>query len=251
VDALERRAVDGEALSPALYGRGSDLAVVPLDERDCPLVVHGVTKRWRNSMPPVLRGAELELRPGDLTWLGGANGAGKTTLLRIAAGLISPDRGSVSVYGLHAERDRRRYQKLVGFLPAGDRGLYTRLTVRHQLEFSAGVALIPRRERRQAIERALERFELHALADRRLDRMSMGQRQRVRLAVTFLHEPRVILLDEPRTSLDDAGVSLIRSALGEALGRGCVAIWCSPSDERWDGAFQAAYLLEGGRLQRV
>ena len=251
MEALERRAGDVEGLSSALGGVRSELAVVPLDERDRPLVVEGVTKRWRKDMPPVLREAQLELGPGDLVWLGGANGVGKTTLLRIAAGLIAPDDGSVSVYRLHPERDRRSYQRLVGFLPAGDRGLYARLTVRHQLEFSAGVALIPRRDRRQAIERALDRFDLRALADRRLDRMSMGQRQRVRLAITFLHEPQVILLDEPRTSLDDAGVSLIRSALDAALHRGCAAIWCSPGDERWDGAFQAAYILEGGQLRRA
>ena len=85
------------------------------------------------------------LEAGTVTWVGGRNGAGKTTMLRIAAGLIEPHHGTVTALGVDPRRHRGRYQRLVSFLPAGDRGLYARLSVRRQLEFCARISLLRRR----------------------------------------------------------------------------------------------------------
>ena len=148
---------------------------------------------------------DLTLEPGTTTWVGGRNGVGKTTMLRVAAGLIEPDSGRAEVWGVAPGENRVRYQQLVSFLPAGDRGLYARLTVRRQLEFWARIAMVPRDRFRATIEHAIETFDLEELAERRVDRMSMGQRQRLRIAMTFLPEPEVVLLDEPLTSLDSEG----------------------------------------------
>src|SRR5579884_4068544 len=75
----------------------------------------------------VLDGVDLAVPTGAIAWLGGPNGAGKTTLLRIAAGILLPDRGTIRAHGLHPERDRRRYHRMLGFLSAGDRGLYAQI----------------------------------------------------------------------------------------------------------------------------
>lgn len=217
-------------------------------KRSCPLAIRGASKRWRKDLPPVLENLDLELEPGSKTWVVGRNGVGKTTMLRIAAGLIEPDEGRAEVWGVSVRENRERYQRLVSFLPAGDRGLYARLTVRRQLEFWGRIALVPSERFRASVERAIEVFDLGELRDRRVDRMSMGQRQRLRIAMTFLPEPEIVLLDEPLTSLDDEAGALLYRAIDELLDRDGVVLWCSPSGERLDIEFDARFALEDGRL---
>jgi ABC-2 type transport system ATP-binding protein len=101
------------------------------------------------------------------------------------------------------------------------------------------------------VARSLRRFDLEELAERRVDRMSMGQRQRIRLAMAFLHEPRVLLLDEPRNSLDEDGYELLGEQIERAAGDGAAVLWCSPRGEDRVLACDAGYTLEDGRLERV
>jgi len=213
-----------------------------------PLTLRSLHKRWSSARPPVLDGVDLSLDLGSQTWIGGRNGAGKTTLLRIAAGLIDPDSGEVAVWGFGPRERPRRYQRLVSFLPAGDRGLYARLTVRHQLDFWARIAMVERARRRAAVERSIDEFDLAELADQRVDRMSMGQRQRLRIAMTFLPEPEVVLLDEPLTSLDAEGAVVLDRAIERLIAAHGALLWCSPSGERLDRDFDTRLLLEQGKL---
>jgi len=220
---------------------------MPLTAAPTALVLGGIVKRWGNMT--VLDHVDLVLEPGSLAWLGGDNGTGKTTLLRIASGLILPDSGRVTMCGLHSDADRRRYHEHLGFLSAGDRGLYARLTVRQNLEFAAGLALLSGATKRNAVARALEQFKLIDLARRRVDRMSMGQRQRARLAITFLHDPSVVLLDEPRTSLDGSGMELLSSALRELAARGGAALWCSPLGDEPPLSMDSRHVLIDGKVK--
>lgn len=220
----------------------------PPGDEAIPLVLRDVTKRWQKDQSPVLSEVDLTLDLGTKTWVGGRNGVGKTTLLRIAAGLIDPDSGRAQVWGFSASEDRSRYQHLVSFLPAGDRGLYARLTVRHQLEFWARMAMMEPARVRPEVEEAIDTFELRELAGRRVDRMSMGQRQRLRIAMTFLTEPEIVLLDEPLTSLDSEGTEILNRAVGDLIARGGSLLWCSPSGEHLDRHFDARWVLAGGSL---
>lgn len=223
----------------------------PQGSTSVPLALRGVSKRWAAGAPPVLDDVDLTLDLGTRTWIGGRNGAGKTTLLRIAAGLIDPDRGRAEVWSFTARERRRRYQRLVSFLPAGDRGLYARLTVRRQLEFWARIALVERARRRPRVEQAIEEFELRELAEQRVDRMSMGQRQRLRIAMTFLTDPEIVLLDEPLTSLDAEGAVVLERAIDALVARHGALLWCSPSGERIEQEFDRRLVLEQGRLVPV
>ena len=210
------------------------------------LSLTGIVKRWGKLT--VLDGASLQLGAGQQVWVGGRNGVGKTTLLRIASGLILPQAGEVRLHGLDPDRQRRAFQKHLGFLSAGNAGLYARLTVRANLEFWAGIAFVPRRERAAVIDAAITRFGLDELAKRRVDRLSMGQRQRARLAGTFLHRPSVVLLDEPETSLDDDGLASLRTALADHVETGGASLICSPSHEKLQFEVDRALVLEGGKL---
>lgn len=247
VAAFEQRLVPGGSdvivPDPNLRSRHS-----PPSDDAVPLALRGVTKRWHKTQAPVLEGVDMTLDLGTRTWVGGRNGVGKTTLLRIAAGLIDPDRGQARVWGSTARDNRSRYQRLVSFLPAGDRGLYARLTVRHQLEFWGRIAMMEPARVRPKVEEAIDAFELRELAGRRVDRMSMGQRQRLRIAMTFLTEPEIVLLDEPLTSLDSEGASVLSRATDDLIARGGSLLWCSPSGEHLEQQFDAHWVLERGRL---
>jgi ABC-2 type transport system ATP-binding protein len=225
--------------------RDSTLAATP---DSVPLALRAVSKRWAADRPPVLDQLDLRLDLGTKTWIGGRNGVGKTTLLRIAAGLIDPDEGRAEVWGFTARERHRRYQRLLSFLPAGDRGLYARLTVRHQLEFWARIAMVERGEVQPRTERAIEEFELGDLAEHRVDRMSMGQRQRLRIAMTFLPEPETVLLDEPLTSLDAEGGVVLERAIDGLMARHGALLWCSPTGEHLDQEFDTRLVLEQGKL---
>lgn len=216
-----------------------------------PLDAWDLTKVWgRKSGERVIDDVQLTLEPGSLNWIGGANGVGKTTLLRILAGLIGPTKGFVISFGLHPERDRRAYQRRVSFLSASGTGLYARLSVRQQIDYTARIAFLPGDRRSAAVERSLERFSLLELARHRVDRLSMGQRQRVRLAMTFIKEPDLVLLDEPRNSLDSEGTAMLVAAVREVSRRGGSVLWCSPLGESLGLRFDQRMVLDGGKLKR-
>ena len=213
------------------------------------LEIKDLYHRWKGPKPPVLDGVDLTLGPGEVTWVGGRNGVGKTTLLRLAAGILLPQRGTVRIEGVASDAAGRRYQRKLGFLSAGDRGLQARLRVSQQLDYWARLAYVPRERRAELVALNLERFGLVEFADRRVDRMSMGQRQRIRLAMAFLHEPPVVLLDEPRNSLDDQGYELLSKETGRAAAGGAAILWCSPRGEERVIECDASFTLEDGELR--
>ena len=213
-----------------------------------PLLLRGVRKSCPGRRQPVLDDVSWDAPSGTLTWVGGENGAGKTTLLRIVCGLLAPDSGRVLVGSHDLEGAPRECKRRTGFLAAGSTGLYARLTVRQQLDYWSRLTFVPRSERPRAVARSIDRFGLDGLADRRLDRISMGERQRVRLAMAFLHQPLVVLLDEPGTSLDSGGLRLLADALSEHRGRGGAAIWCSPTREHPHVPPDLELVVRGGRV---
>jgi ABC-2 type transport system ATP-binding protein len=229
--------VVAEAEASRLIGAAGDTPVLYLE-------------RVSKSFGPrsVLRGVDLTLRQGEVVAVSGRNGAGKTTLLRTAAALLIADGGTVRLAGLDPERDRRDYQRRVGLLTAGSSGLYARLPIERHLDFCAGIALIPRRLRRAAIARATAAFNLEKLGGVRVDRLSMGQRQRLRLALTFLHQPELALLDEPLTSLDAEGAELLDDQLRALRARGGAAILCAPTAEYEGVAVDRHLTMDDGKL---
>jgi heme ABC exporter ATP-binding subunit CcmA len=199
----------------------------------------------------VLRNVTLVVDPGTVVHVGGNNGAGKTTLLRLMAGILRPNGGAVSIDGLSVERNWREFHRRIGFLSAGDRGLYARLSVRSHLEYWCALAFVSREERPSRIEEALSAFGLAELSDRRSERLSQGQRQRLRLALALVHRPQVVLLDEPRNSLDADGLELLASGVRAAVDRGASVVWCSPPGEDRPVDFDRRFVLQDGQVRPV
>jgi ABC-2 type transport system ATP-binding protein len=195
----------------------------------------------------VLKGASLEVQPGSIVCLAGGNGAGKTTLLRVAAGIFVAHAGRVRAGSLEPVRDRRSYARHVGFVSAGNDGVYGRLKVRQNLEMWAAIAYVPLARRAAAVAAAIEAFGLGELAERRSDRLSLGQRQRIRLALGTLHRPPLLLLDEPHTSLDDEGLETLTNALEAHRKGGGAVVWAAPSPDHAPLPRDAVVTIRDGR----
>jgi ABC-type multidrug transport system ATPase subunit len=213
------------------------------------LAVRDLSKHWSGRPQPTLDGLDLDLHAGDIVSITGRNGAGKTTLLRIIGGLVAADRGSVHLDGIALGEQRRSYQRRIGLLTPGDRGLYARITVQGHLDLWARLALLDADARAEALRRSHERFALEEIAQLRVDRISMGQRQRVRLALAFLHDPRLVLLDEPATSLDSSALELLRTAVGDVAGRGGSCLAVAPEGAETGLQSGRALSLHDGRLE--
>jgi heme exporter protein A len=169
--------------------------------------IEGVWKYYGDF--PALRNINLKAAPGDCIALLGRNGAGKTTLLRIAAGLLRQAKGSVKINGG------------IGWLGHGI-GVYEELSAYENLIFFAelhGVA-----DPKKTAHTWLERTGLDRVADALVREFSRGMRQRLAVARAFLHEPRVVLFDEPFTSLDDRAIALLQSLFAEAIAQGRTVI---------------------------
>ena len=238
------------ATGDPLLHQGAASAAIESAPTDSLVSFVGVWRHWGRGSNrwAVLRDINLQVAPGTAICIFGGNGAGKTTLLRIATGILFPDRGTVSIDGITPDGNWRHYHQRMGYLSAGDRGLYARLSVRAHLDYWAKVAFMPRADRLPAAEEALVQFGLSQLANRRADRLSQGQRQRLRLALSFVHRPSVLFLDEPRNSLDGDGLEILTGAVSGLLARGGSVIWCSPLGEEQPMMFDRRLRIEDGTL---
>ncbi|MEM6326096.1 MAG: ABC transporter ATP-binding protein [Bacteroidota bacterium] len=159
----------------------------------------------------VLRDVSLEVRPGEPLAIVGPNGSGKSTLTRILAGVLTPTAGRVDLIVGGARVETEDHAHRIG-LVTPDLNLYPPLTARETLDFLARVRGTPR----TAIAPVLERVGLADRADDRVQTFSTGMRQRLRLATALLHDPPVLLLDEPSATLDPAGRDLVTALVGDA-----------------------------------
>jgi heme ABC exporter ATP-binding subunit CcmA len=168
---------------------------------------------------PALRDVRFQVAPGSVVALLGRNGAGKTTLLRIIAGLAKPSKGSVRIHGSEAREESTR--RRIGVLGHGI-SLYDELTATENLVLFGKLYGLDHPEKR-AYE-WLERTGLERVRDGLVREFSRGMRQRLAVARTFLHDPEVLLFDEPFTSLDDRAIGVLQSLIIEAQGRGCTIV---------------------------
>ncbi len=191
-----------------------------------------------------LRDYTLTVPEGSSCALLGRNGAGKTTLLRILAGLSPFQRGTISLFG-HALRSQTA-RRLIGFLGHGI-GVYEDLTARENLNFFARVAGLSSASKAVAVW--LERVGLERVSDMPIRQFSRGMRQRLALARTFLHTPRLLLLDEPFTSLDDRAIAMLSTLLIEARESGCTIILSTHQLREALAIASHVALVENGRLR--
>jgi len=167
---------------------------------DRPVVVlEHLTKRYGTLT--ALDDVSLTLSAGQIVGLIGPNGAGKTTAIKILVGLIRPTGGTASIGGADCVRDARKIKRLVGYMP-DQFGSYSNMRVREYLDFFGAAFDIPRRQRARRIAETMETTGTTYMKDRFVESLSHGMQQRVGVARTLLHDPQVLILDEPANGLD-------------------------------------------------
>ncbi|HUG39458.1 MAG TPA: ATP-binding cassette domain-containing protein [Longimicrobiales bacterium] len=156
-------------------------------------------------------GVDLRVPPGATYGLLGPNGAGKTTAIRMILAIIEPTVGEIRVLGEPVSRD---ILDRVGYLPE-ERGVYKKMTVRRLLRFLAELKGVRPRESAPRIDRWLERFELEDWRDARLEELSKGMQQKIQFITTVLHDPEIVILDEPFSGLDPINQRVLREIIGD------------------------------------
>lgn len=193
-------------------------------EKSFPLARSG----WRTFLQPfekptavALAGVSLQVGQGEAVALVGANGAGKSTLLRILATLLLPTRGHAHIAGRDAVLESRVVRRALGYHAGSDLGFYARLTGRENLRFFGRLNRLAPADSENRIEQLAKQFHFGEALERQVRTLSSGTIQRLSLARALLHQPRVLLLDEPTRSLDAIGAAEFRHFLkSEILRRG-------------------------------
>jgi sodium transport system ATP-binding protein len=170
----------------------------------------------------VLRGISLEANSGEIFGLLGPNGAGKTTTLRIICTLLAPDAGSVEVLGFDTRSAPEEVRRRVGVVTA-DIGVYPRLSARENIKYFAELSGVLDGELDRRVDAVLTRLDMASFANQRAESLSSGQKQKVAIARAIVHDPEVLMFDEPTSNLDVLASREIRGFMVESRGRGkCV-----------------------------
>jgi ABC-2 type transport system ATP-binding protein len=161
----------------------------------------------------------LEVEPGELFGFLGPNGAGKTTTIKMMAGLLQPTSGRILLAGHDLEREPEKAKAVLGFIP--DRPfLYEKLSASEFLQFVAGIYGINGKGVTKRIDELLELVELREFHHNLIESFSHGMKQRLVMAASFIHDPKVLVIDEPMVGLDPKGARLIKDILGERCRKG-------------------------------
>ena len=206
------------------------------------LVIDSVTKRFGDVV--ALDDASFVVEPGRIFGLLGANGAGKTTSMRIVLDILRPDAGRVTWQGsLNTDLPRRTW----GYLPE-ERGLYPRMQVGEQLRFFAALYGVSDADARREIGEWLDRFRIPDYLDRRAEELSKGNQQKIQFLAAILHDPEVLIMDEPFTGLDPVNVRLLKEAFLEMRDRGKTLIFSTHQMEQVEELCESIAIVDRGRV---
>jgi ABC-2 type transport system ATP-binding protein len=206
------------------------------------LVIDGLSKRFGEVQ--ALAGIGFSVAPGQVFGFLGPNGAGKTTTMRIVLDILHADAGTVTWDGAPAGAVPR---ETWGYLPE-DRGLYPRMKVLDQLVFFGTLYGLTRHEAASRARHWLARFRVPEYADRRAEQLSKGNQQKVQFIAAILHDPEVLLMDEPFSGLDPINVALLKDALLEMRDQGKAIVFSTHQMEQVEELCDAIAIIDRGRL---
>ena len=208
------------------------------------LVVSGLNKAFDR---PVVENFELTVHEGEFYALLGPNGAGKTTILRMVAGITAPDAGAISVFGVDIAEDPIEARRMIAWV-SDEPMVYDRLTPLEYLEFVAGLWQIDAAEAERRARLLLDWLGLMPHANERCGGFSKGMLQKVALAGALVHEPRLIILDEPLTGLDAGSARQVKQVLRQRVADGATVIMTTHILEVAERMAERIGVLAGGRL---
>jgi ABC-2 type transport system ATP-binding protein len=209
-----------------------------------PIELNSVTKKYGDIV--AVRDVSLAVNPGEMFGLIGPDGAGKTTTIRLMCGLLKTDRGTIRVLGRDPVREHREVTRSVGYLSQRF-SLYGDLSIDENIAFFAEIHGLSMRDPsiKARRERLLELTQLTKFRSRLADQLSGGMKQKLALACTLVHEPKVILLDEPTTGVDPVSRREFWKLLSEFLSQGITILMATPYLDEAERCSRVALLHEG------
>lgn len=191
--------------------------------------IHEVTKKFQDKKKSItaLKHISFNVKEGQVVGLLGENGAGKTTLLRSIATLLTPTDGSIEVAGFDTVRKPDEIKKRIGVLFGGETGLYDRFTARENLVYFASLYGLSKHETKVRIDDLALKFGMRDYLDRKVSGFSKGMRQKVAIARTLIHNPEIILFDEPTTGLDITSSNVFRQLVHQLKREGKTILFSS------------------------
>ncbi|HEX5119485.1 MAG TPA: ATP-binding cassette domain-containing protein [Pseudonocardiaceae bacterium] len=206
------------------------------------LEIDHVSKRYGDIV--ALRDLTFEVRPGELFGFVGSNGAGKITAMRIALGVLSADAGQIRWAGKPITLDTRRR---IGYMPE-ERGLYPRMKVADQLVYLARLHGLSATAAAKSVAAWLERLGVAARRDDEVIKLSLGNQQRVQLAAALVHDPHILVLDEPFSGLDPVAVDVMSQVLLEKCAKGVPCVFSSHQLDLVERLCDRVGIVRGGQL---
>ncbi|MBT2758444.1 ATP-binding cassette domain-containing protein [Mesobacillus foraminis] len=212
--------------------------------------INEVTKQFQDKKKFVtaLKHVSFSVNKGEVVGLLGENGAGKTTLLRTIATLLQPTDGTVTVSGYDTIKNPNEIKKRIGVLFGGETGLYDRLTARENLEYFAVLYGLSKHETKVRIDDLAKMFGMRDYLDRKVGGFSKGMRQKVSIARTLIHNPDIILFDEPTTGLDITSSNVFRQLVHQLKREGKTILFSSHIMEEVSMLCDSVAMMHKGEL---
>jgi ABC-2 type transport system ATP-binding protein len=209
------------------------------------LEIGGISKRFGRVQ--ALDEVTFTVRPGELFGFVGGNGAGKTTTMRIVLGVLTADAGEVRWRGAPIDAEARRR---IGYMPE-ERGLYPKMRVGEQLEYLARLHGVDQAGARAAVQRWTRRLGVAERAGDEVQKLSLGNQQRVQLSAALVHDPEVLVLDEPFSGLDPTAVEVMSEVLREKADNGVPVIFSSHQLDLVERLCDRVGIISAGRMVAV
>ena len=205
------------------------------------LILRDVSKYFGSFQ--AIKDLSMEVREGALFGFLGANGAGKTTTMRMILDLFRPDSGRITWNGIDVREVPRR---VWGYMPE-ERGLYPKMRVDEQLLFLARLQGVSKQEAQKALDEWLERFQIIVNRDRRIEELSKGNQQKVQFLAAILHDPTILIMDEPFSGLDPVNANVLKEAFLEMRRRGKTIIFSTHQLEQAEELCQDIVIINKGQ----
>jgi ABC-2 type transport system ATP-binding protein len=206
--------------------------------------IKNLTKRFAHHT--AVDGLSFQVQQGEVLGFLGPNGAGKSTTMKMLTGFLAPTSGTASILGFDIQRDTLKAQQQIGYLPEGA-PCYGDMTVRGFLEFIAEVRGFRGAEKKQRVQRAVEQVELEKVLEQSIETLSKGFKRRVGLAQAILHDPKVLILDEPTDGLDPNQKHQVRQLI-QSLAKDKIVIISTHILEEVSAVCTRAVVIAAGKL---
>jgi len=202
---------------------------------------------YKDAEQPAVNDISLQIKEGEIFGLLGPNGAGKTTTISILSGLLKPTQGKLLIHGFDVETQPDEIKKIIGVVPQ-EIALYPTLTAKENLYFFGSMYGIPKKHLKEKIDHYLSLFGLENTGNKRVEQFSGGMKRRLNMIASLLHEPKILVLDEPTSGVDVQSRNLIIEFLRDLNKKGTTILYTSHYLEEAESLCTEIAIIDNGKI---